>query len=70
MFTIFFCEGPVTDFASASKADSKRYARFYRHMRGQGVYLAPSGFETAFTSFAHSEADYAKTLEAVERFEG
>lgn len=70
MFTIFFCPGPVTDFAGAKAADSGRYARFYAHMRAAGVNLAPSAFETAFTSFAHGEADYARFLDGVQGFAG
>jgi len=64
MFTLFFCEGPVTDFESAKKADCDRYASFYRQMREQGVYLAPSGFECAMCSFAHTSEDFDKVLAA------
>ena len=65
LFTLFFCENPVTDFASAQKGDAALFTAFYGQMREQGIYLAPSGFECAFTSFAHSEEDYERTLEAV-----
>lgn len=64
MFTIFFTDSPVTDFASAKLGDAKRYAAFYRAMRENGVALAPSAFEAAMVSFAHSEADLSRTLEA------
>lgn len=64
MFTIFFTDSPVTDFTSAKLGDAKRYAAFYRAMRENGVALAPSAFEAAMVSFAHSEADLAQTLEA------
>ncbi len=67
MFTLFFTEGPVTDFASAKRADPKAYATFYREMRAAGVNFAPSGFECAFTSFAHTDEDYKNTLAAAER---
>lgn len=67
MFTIFFTEEPVTDFASAKKADTERYAVFYRSMRQQGIWLAPSGFEAAMVSFAHTDADLAAALKAVEQ---
>ena len=70
IFTLFFTETPVTDFATAKTSDSARYARFYSHMRSHGVNLAPSGFECAFTSFAHSDADLEKTLDAVRAFAG
>jgi glutamate-1-semialdehyde 2,1-aminomutase len=57
MLTTFFCEGPVTDYASAKRADTGRYARFFHGMLDGGVFLAPSQFEAAFVSLAHSEND-------------
>ena len=57
MLTGFFCEGPVTDWSSARRADTTRYAAFFHAMLERGVYLAPSQFEAAFVSLAHSDAD-------------
>jgi glutamate-1-semialdehyde 2,1-aminomutase len=57
MLTAFFCDGPVGDYAGAKAADTARYARFYQAMLDRGVYLAPSQFEAAFVSLAHSDAD-------------
>jgi glutamate-1-semialdehyde 2,1-aminomutase len=57
MLTAFFCEGPVTDYASARRADTGRYGRYFHRMLERGVYLAPSQFEAAFVSLAHTEAD-------------
>lgn len=65
MFTLFFAENPVSDFASAQKSDGSLFKSFYKQMREQGIYIAPSGFECTFNSFAHSSADWEKTLEAV-----
>ncbi len=70
MFTIFFTDAAVTDFASAKKADGARYAAFFRAMRDAGVWLAPSGFEAAMVSFAHTDKDLADMLDAVDRFQG
>ncbi|WP_029897361.1 glutamate-1-semialdehyde 2,1-aminomutase [Desulfohalovibrio reitneri] len=64
LFTLFFTENEVTDFDSAATADSDLYARFWGGMRRKGIYLAPSGFECAFTSFAHTEEDFEKALDA------
>ena len=64
LFTLFFTKTPVTDYATAKLANGAVYGEFYRQMRGLGVNLAPSGFECAFTSFAHSDADLEKALEA------
>ncbi len=68
MFTIFFTPEKVTDFATAKKADSARYARFYQHMRGQGFLFAPSAFEAAMLSFAHSRLELDAALEAASTF--
>jgi glutamate-1-semialdehyde 2,1-aminomutase len=57
MLTAFCCDGPVRDYASARRADTARYARFFQGMLARGVYLAPSQFEAAFVSLAHAEAD-------------
>jgi glutamate-1-semialdehyde 2,1-aminomutase len=63
MLTGFFTEGPVRSYADARRADTARYARFFHAMLGRGVYLAPSQFEAAFVSLAHTPAD----LDQVER---
>ncbi|MDZ7758860.1 MAG: glutamate-1-semialdehyde 2,1-aminomutase [Desulfovermiculus sp.] len=63
-FTLFFTSTPVTDFETAKTTNTELFAHFYRHMRSQGVYIAPSGFECTFTSFAHTDLDYDQTLEA------
>ncbi len=68
MFTSFFTAGPVTDFESAKTSDTGRYAEFYRHMLERGVYLAPSQFEAAFMSLAHSDADLEQTVAAAREF--
>ena len=71
MFTGFFQAGPVTDYASAVRSDTKRFAAFFRGMLERGIYLAPSQYETGFMSAAHTEADVDATLEAArEVFKG
>jgi len=64
MLTAFFCDGAVTDYASAKRADTARYARFFHAMLARGVFLAPSQFEAAFVSLAHSETDLADAARA------
>jgi glutamate-1-semialdehyde 2,1-aminomutase len=64
MFTFFFTDGPVTDYESAKRSDTARFARFFRAMLERGVYLAPSQFEAAFVSAAHTEDDIRRTAEA------
>ena len=64
MVSIFFTEGPVTDFASAALSDTEAFRDFFWHMISRGVYLAPSQYEAGFISAAHSEEDLEKTFEA------
>jgi glutamate-1-semialdehyde 2,1-aminomutase len=64
MFTLFFTQGPVTDYATAMKADRKAYGRFFHGMLSRGVYLPPAQFEAAFLSYAHKAADLDATAAA------
>ena len=68
MMTLFFCEGPVTSFADARRADTALYARYFRHLLDRGVYLAPSQFESALVSLALTDADVALAAEAAASF--
>jgi glutamate-1-semialdehyde 2,1-aminomutase len=64
MFTGFFTDQKVKDFASAKTSDTARFGKFFLSMLKNGVNLAPSQFEAAFMSLAHSKADINKTIEA------
>jgi glutamate-1-semialdehyde 2,1-aminomutase len=64
MLTSFFTTGPVMDWNSAKRADTKRYGQFFHKMLEQGVYFAPSQFEAAFLSTAHTATDIEKTIRA------
>jgi glutamate-1-semialdehyde 2,1-aminomutase len=66
MFTLFFTDKKVIDFASASSSDTKKFATYFGSMLGQGIYLPPSQFEAAFISFAHTRNDIEKTVSAME----
>ncbi len=62
--TVFFADKPVRNYQDAKTANTKRYARYFREMLDRGIFLAPSQFEAAFVSAAHSEADIDRALEA------
>jgi glutamate-1-semialdehyde 2,1-aminomutase len=68
MFTLFFTPGPVTDYASAAKSNTNRYARYFKHMLAHGIYLPPSQFEACFLSTAHTQALINKTSSALHSF--
>ncbi len=67
MFCAFFTKGEVHDWPTAAACDTKAFARYFLAMLNEGVYLAPSQFETAFVSAAHTDADIEKTIAAAAR---
>jgi glutamate-1-semialdehyde 2,1-aminomutase len=68
MFTIFFTGSAVTDYESAKKSNTARFAEFHRHMLERGIYLPPSQFEAAFVSAAHTEEDAGTTVQRLHEF--
>ena len=60
--TIFFAPRAVTNYADAKRSDTKLYARFFREMLNRGIFLAPSQFEAAFVSAAHTPGDIDRTI--------
>jgi glutamate-1-semialdehyde 2,1-aminomutase len=68
MLTLFFSGEPVTNFASARKADTNLFARYWHAMLDQGIYLGPSQFEAAMVSLAHTEADIERARQAAVAF--
>jgi glutamate-1-semialdehyde 2,1-aminomutase len=67
MLTAFFTEGPVTDWPSAKQSNTDQYGRFFRAMLEEGVYLAPSQFECAFVSLAHTDELIERAIDAARR---
>ena len=64
--TLFFARGPMRDFASVKRSDTKRYALFFHAMRERGIFLPPAQFEAWFLSTAHGEKEIRKTARMVE----
>jgi len=67
MWTSFFTDEPVTNWNSATRSDRQLYGRFFHAMLDEGVYLAPSQFEAAFVSIAHTEQIIDQTIEAARK---
>ncbi|WP_025733243.1 glutamate-1-semialdehyde 2,1-aminomutase [Carnimonas nigrificans] len=68
MFGIFFTDqAQVTNFSEATACDVEAFRRFFSHMLDQGVYLAPSNYESAFMSSAHGDEEIQATLDAAEK---
>ncbi|NPD05004.1 glutamate-1-semialdehyde 2,1-aminomutase [Nocardioides sp. zg-1308] len=65
MFSVFFTGGPVRDFATASRTDTRAYAAFFHSMLDQGVYLPPSAYEAWFVSAAHDDRAVSTIIDAL-----
>lgn len=66
LLTPFFAPGPVTDWTSAARSDTRRYAKFFHSMLARGIYLPPSQFEAWFVGAAHTPSMIRKTLRAAQ----
>jgi len=67
MWTFFFTDGEVLDWSTANECDRGKYGKFFHAMLDEGVYLAPSQFEAAFVSLAHSSEVIERTVEAARK---
>ncbi|HEX6284416.1 MAG TPA: glutamate-1-semialdehyde 2,1-aminomutase, partial [Pyrinomonadaceae bacterium] len=67
MWTSFFTDGPVTNWESANRSNREQYGKFFHAMLEEGVYLAPSQFEAAFVSLAHTDDIVSQTVTAARR---
>jgi glutamate-1-semialdehyde 2,1-aminomutase len=65
LFSIFFGDDPVTDFASATRQQTSRYRAFFHAMLDEGVYLPPSAYEAWFVSAAHDDAALGRVADAL-----
>jgi glutamate-1-semialdehyde 2,1-aminomutase len=62
MWGLYFTAGPVRNYADAKKADTALFARWHKAALERGVFLAPSAFEAAFVSSAHTDTDIDSTI--------
>uniref|UniRef100_UPI00404934AA glutamate-1-semialdehyde 2,1-aminomutase n=2 Tax=Gelidibacter sp. TaxID=2018083 RepID=UPI00404934AA len=67
MISVHFAEDEVVDFESAAKGNNARFKAFFHGMLNEGIYIAPSAFETWFISDALSYDDLDATINAVEK---
>lgn len=66
MWSIFLTAAPVTDFVSAALGDGEKFRRLFHFLLDNGVYIAPSPFESAFMSLAHRDKDIQQTIKIFE----
>jgi glutamate-1-semialdehyde 2,1-aminomutase len=67
MFTLFFTDSAVTDFDSAKRSDTEKFAGYFSAMLDDGIYLPPSQFEANFLSIEHKKEDLDRTTQAVRK---
>ena len=67
MWTSFFTDHPVTNWETANQSSRERYGKFFHAMLEEGVYLAPSQFEAAFVSLAHTDEIVEQTVSAARK---
>lgn len=65
LLTVFFTDEQVTNYDAAVKCDTAKFAEYWRHMLNSGIYAAPSQFEAMFVSYAHSDEDIGRTIQAI-----
>lgn len=68
MFTPFFTEKEVTDFSDVKQCDTRRFAKFFKHMLTGGIYISPSQFEADFISTAHTPSVLEQVLDRASKF--
>jgi glutamate-1-semialdehyde 2,1-aminomutase len=68
MLTAFMTDRGVRNFEDAQACDTERYGALFRHLLGEGIYVAPSQFEAMFVSVAHTDEDVERTIGAVGAF--
>ena len=64
MFQIFFSKSPVIDYNTSKKANGKKFQRLFSNLLRNGVFVAPSQYETMFLSDAHTDSNITKTMGA------
>ncbi|MEM9896759.1 MAG: glutamate-1-semialdehyde 2,1-aminomutase [Bacteroidota bacterium] len=68
MISLFFTEHEVTDFETAKSCDLDLFGRYFRSMLEDGIYLAPSQFESLFLSIEIQKEERQKIISAFEKF--
>ena len=64
MFQIFFTDKPVIDYKTSKKSNTKKFHKLFSNLLKNGIFIAPSQYETVFLSDAHTDADITKTIGA------
>ena len=63
--SVFFTNGKVSDYNTASKCDTKRFAEYFNYILEEKIYIAPSQYESLFVSYAHTDEDIEITIDGI-----
>ena len=64
MFQIFFTNNKIVDYKTSKKSSTKKFHKLFTNLLKNGVFIAPSQYETVFLSDAHTDQDITKALGA------
>lgn len=67
MFTLFFSNHEIRNFDDVKNSDTDRFARFFRAMLNENIYISPSAYEASFISEAHSQKELDRTLDVIRK---
>ena len=67
MFSLFFSKGPIRNIDDVNQCDFKRFNQFFHSLLDNGIYVAPSQYETGFISLAHQTTDLDYTIKVIAR---
>jgi glutamate-1-semialdehyde 2,1-aminomutase len=67
LFCPYFTSEKVTDYETAVNSDIIRFAAYFKSLLGKGIFMAPSQFEVVFVSYAHSDEDIERTIQAIDQ---
>ncbi|MDD4970419.1 MAG: glutamate-1-semialdehyde 2,1-aminomutase [Paludibacter sp.] len=67
MFTLFFSDHEIRNFEDVKNSDTERFARFFRALLNENVYISPSAYESNFISEAHTPEQLEKTLQTIKK---
>ncbi|PJA19883.1 MAG: aspartate aminotransferase family protein, partial [Deltaproteobacteria bacterium CG_4_10_14_0_2_um_filter_43_8] len=68
MWSVFFSADEVRNFTDAAACDQARFKSFFHFLLEHGIYIAPSAFESAFMSIAHSDEDIEQTISVIKKW--
>lgn len=67
VFVSYFMDGPIRNYSDLMRNDAARFVAYRRRLRDEGIFKIPMNLKRNHISYAHTEADIDRTLEACEK---